>query len=303
MIRELMKQLFFLIFFLNLSTTRAEDLIISRSEYINSWKIAAIEQMNLYGIPACVTMAQGILESGNGNSKLAREGNNHFGIKCHDWEGDKMYLDDDAKNECFRVYSNAKESYKDHSEFLKKYKRYQFLFNYKSTDYKNWAKGLKDAGYATDSTYADKLIKLIEDEKLFELDKQNLSLENFAANQFQSLLGKHFISTTSIGTDYIVARKGDTFFKISVEVGIPMLLLRKYNDFHPNKEFLVVGEKIYIEPKARNSKKEKQFILKEQKTLREISQEKGIRLKSLLRKNNTLTPDQHLPKGTKVFLK
>ena len=298
-----MKQLFFLILILNLSTSRAEDIIISRLEYINSWKIAAIEQMNVYGIPASVTMAQGILESGNGNSKLAREGNNHFGIKCHDWEGDKMYLDDDAKNECFRVYSNAKESYKDHSEFLKKYKRYEFLFNYKSTDYKNWAKGLKDAGYATDSTYADKLIKLIEDEKLYELDKQNLSSGNFAANQIQSLLGKHVISTTSNGSNYIVAKKGDTFFKISVELGISMPLLRKYNDFHPNKEFLVVGEKIYIESKARNSKKEKQFILSEQKTLREISQEKGIRLKSLLRKNNTFTPDQHLPKGTKVFLK
>jgi uncharacterized FlgJ-related protein len=298
-----MKQLFFLILILNLSTSRAEDIIISRLEYINSWKIAAIEQMNVYGIPASVTMAQGILESGNGNSKLAREGNNHFGIKCHDWEGDKMYLDDDAKNECFRVYSNAKESYKDHSEFLKKYKRYEFLFNYKSTDYKNWAKGLKDAGYATDSTYADKLIKLIEDEKLFELDKQNLSSGNFAANQIQSLLGKHVISTTSNGSNYIVAKKGDTFFKISVELGISMPLLRKYNDFHPNKEFLVVGEKIYIESKARNSKKEKQFILSEQKTLREISQEKGIRLKSLLRKNYTFTPDQHLPKGTKVFLK
>lgn len=303
MFRKLMKQLFFLILILNLSTSRAEDIIISRLEYINSWKIAAIEQMNVYGIPASVTMAQGILESGNGNSKLAREGNNHFGIKCHDWEGDKMYLDDDAKNECFRVYSNAKESYKDHSEFLKKYKRYEFLFNYKSTDYKNWAKGLKDAGYATDSTYADKLIKLIEDEKLFELDKQNLSSGNFAANQIQSLLGKHVISTTSNGSNYIVAKKGDTFFKISVELGISMPLLRKYNDFHPNKEFLVVGEKIYIESKARNSKKEKQFILSEQKTLREISQEKGIRLKSLLRKNYTFTPDQHLPKGTKVFLK
>ena len=298
-----MKQLFFLIFILSLSTSRAEDLIISRSEYINSWKIAAIEQMNLYGIPASITMAQGILESGNGNSKLAKEGNNHFGIKCHDWKGDKMYLDDDTKNECFRVYSNAKESYKDHSEFLKKYKRYEFLFNYKSTDYKNWAKGLKDAGYATDSTYADKLIKLIEEEKLFELDKQNLNLENFVANQFQSLLGKHVVSTTSNGSNYIIAKKGDTFFKISVELGISMPLLRKYNDFNPNKEFLVVGEKIYIEPKARNSKKEKQIILIEQKTLREISQEKGIRLKSLLRKNNTLTPDQHLPKGTKVFLK
>jgi LysM repeat protein len=263
----------------------------------------AIEQMNLYGIPASITMAQGILESGNGNSKLAKEGKNHFGIKCHGWEGEKMYLDDDAKDECFRVYVDAKDSYLDHSDFLKKYKRYEFLFSYKSTDYKNWAKGLKDAGYATNPSYAESLIKLIEEEKLFELDKENINSETIFANKVQQSFSTHSIYTNQNGTSYVVVKKGDTFFKISQEIGISMTLLRKFNDFHFDKEFLVPGEKIYTEPKVRKSKKENSFTVDSKKTLRDISQEKGIRLKSLVKKNNTFTPDQHLPKGTKVFLK
>lgn len=297
-----MKVAFFISFFLICLTGKAEEKIISRSEYIASWKIVAIEQMNAHGIPASITLAQGILESGNGNSKLAREGNNHFGIKCHGWEGDKMYQDDDEKNECFRVYQNAKESYLDHSAFLKKNQRYSFLFNYKSTDYKNWAKGLKDAGYATSSTYAEALIKLIEDEKLnlFDSDKVSASL---LSNQHTFEFKTHQQSVNTNGIRYVVAKKGDTFFKISQELGISTSLLRRYNDFHPNKEFLVPGDLIYLQPKSWKSKTDKQIILKEKKTLREISQEKGIRLKTLLRKNNSTTPDQHLPKGSKIFLK
>lgn len=264
--------------------------------------MVAIEQMNVHGIPASITLAQGILESGNGNSKLAKEGNNHFGIKCHGWEGEKMYQDDDTKNECFRVYKNAKESYLDHSAFLKKHQRYAFLFNYKSTDYKNWAKGLKDAGYATSSTYAEALIKLIEDEKLNQYDSQRVS--SLLVSTENTVVSKtHLQSINANGVRYIVARKGDTFFKVSQEFGISTALLRRYNNFHPNKEFLVPGDIIYLQPKSWKSKTEKQMVLKEKKTLREISQEKGIRLKTLLRKNNSTTPDQHLPKGTKIFLK
>ena len=297
-----MKRIFILfVFYAQFSF--AEEHLISRSEYIASWKFVAIEQMNLSGIPASITMAQGILESGSGNSKLAREGKNHFGIKCHGWEGDKMYVDDDIKNECFRVYKDAKDSYQDHSDFLKKYKRYEFLFTYKSTDYKSWARGLKEAGYATNPSYAESLIKLIEEEKLFELDKQQLSTETIFAADIQKIIAKHTFYTNSNGTNYILVKKGDTFFKISEELGISMTVLRKYNDFHPDKEFLVPGEKIYIQQKVRKSKKEKFIILDGKKTLREISQEKGIRLKSLVKKNNTFIADQHLPKGTKVFLK
>lgn len=297
-----MKRIFILfVFYAQFSF--AEEHLISRSEYIASWKFVAIEQMNLTGIPASITMAQGILESGSGNSKLAREGKNHFGIKCHGWEGDKMYVDDDVKNECFRVYKDAKDSYQDHSDFLKKYKRYEFLFTYKSTDYKSWARGLKEAGYATNPSYAESLIKLIEEEKLFELDKQQLSPETIFAADIQKSFTKHTFYTNSNGTNYILVKKGDTFFKISEELGISMTVLRKYNDFHSDKEFLVPGEKIYVQQKVRKSKKEKFIILDSKKTLREISQEKGIRLKSLVKKNNTFIADQHLPKGTKVFLK
>jgi LysM repeat protein len=295
------KYLLFLLLFSEFSF--AEENVISRSEYIASWKLVAVEQMNLHGIPASITMAQGILESGNGNSKLAKEGKNHFGIKCHGWEGEKMYLDDDAKDECFRVYADAKDSYLDHSEFLKKYKRYEFLFSYKSTDYKSWAEGLKDAGYATNPSYAESLIKLIEDEKLFELDKEKINPETILASKIQQTFSTHSRHTNQNGTNYIIVRKGDTFFKISQEIGISMSILRRFNDFHSDREFLLPGEKIYIEPKARKSKKEKYIILDSKKTMRDISQEKGIRLKSLVKKNNTFTPDQQLPKGTKVFLK
>jgi hypothetical protein len=294
-------RLIFLLFFSQFSF--AEENVISRSEYIATWKLVAIEQMKLYKIPASITLAQGILESGNGNSKLAREGKNHFGIKCHEWQGDKMFMDDDAKKECFRVYKDAKDSYQDHSDFLKKHKRYEFLFDYKSTDYKDWAKGLKDAGYATNPQYAESLIKIIEEEKLYEFDHEKINSEINFGRQNDIIFSNHSLYKNPNGTNFILAKKGDTFFKISLELGIPMSLLRKFNDFHPNKEFLFVGEKIYIEPKVRKSKTEKFILLESKKTLRDISQEKGIRLKSLVMKNNTFTPDQHLPKGTKVFLK
>jgi LysM repeat protein len=297
-----MKITIHILFVLTVFRAAASEKTISRSEYISAWKMVAIEQMNVHGIPASITLAQGILESGNGNSKLAKEGNNHFGIKCHGWEGDKMYQDDDAKNECFRVYKNAKESYLDHSSFLKKHQRYAFLFNYKSTDYKNWAKGLKDAGYATSSTYAEALIKLIEDEKLNQYDSQK-GLSPIASTQNSFVFHSHQQNINPNGVRYVVAKKGDTFFRISQELGISTSLLRRYNNFHPDKEFLVPGDIIYLQPKSWKSKTEKQMVLKEKKTLREISQEKGIRLKTLLRKNNSTTPDQHLPKGTKIFLK
>ena len=135
----------------------------TRAEYIDRFQEVAISEMKLYGIPASITLAQGLLESNNGNSMLATKANNHFGIKCHsNWEGKRIYKDDDAKNECFRVYSSAWESFRDHSKFLQS-NRYQFLYEFKSTDYKSWARGLKKAGYATDPKYPDLLIKIIED--------------------------------------------------------------------------------------------------------------------------------------------
>lgn len=147
---------------------------ITREQYIGMYKEIAVRQMNLYGIPASIIMAQACLESNNGNSELARNANNHFGIKGHNgWNG-RVYLhDDETKNEKFRAYKTAEESFKDHSEFLKSGKRYAFLFSYDKTDYVSWAHGLKQAGYATNPKYAQLLIKVIEDNDLHRLDLAN----------------------------------------------------------------------------------------------------------------------------------
>ena len=145
---------------------------MTRNEYIDKYKDEAIFQMKKYKIPASITLAQGILESGDGNSELAKKSNNHFGIKCHsDWQGDRVYYDDDQKNECFRKYFSFIDSFEDHSKFLLQ-PRYAALFEYELTDYKSWAKGLKKAGYATNPNYAKLLIKVIEENKLYKLDDE-----------------------------------------------------------------------------------------------------------------------------------
>lgn len=149
----------------------------STLSYIEAFKAVAIEEMNLYGIPASITLAQGILESGSGNSSLAKYANNHFGVKCtSEWRGKGYYKDDDQRNDCFRVYKDARESYKDHSEFLKR-KRYSFLFELDKNDYKNWAYGLKQAGYATNPKYPDLLINIISKYKLYQYDMSETERE------------------------------------------------------------------------------------------------------------------------------
>ena len=159
--------LFLLLFSFQLSAQN-----MTRNDYIDKYKDEAIYQMKKYKIPASITLAQGILESGDGNSELAKKSNNHFGIKCHsDWKGERVYHDDDKKNECFRKYNKVRNSYDDHSEFLLR-PRYAFLFEYSLTDYKSWAKGLKKAGYATNPYYAKHLIKIIEENELHKLDDE-----------------------------------------------------------------------------------------------------------------------------------
>jgi flagellum-specific peptidoglycan hydrolase FlgJ len=157
----------FVLFFLPLSLLSQKTTEV----YIQNWKSECIEQMEKYGIPACITMAQGILESASGTSDLATKANNHFGIKCHnEWAGDKFFKDDDKKDECFRVYKNAQASFEDHSIFLKK-ARYAELFDLAITDYKGWANGLKQCGYATNPKYPQLLIELIDRYRLYELDE------------------------------------------------------------------------------------------------------------------------------------
>lgn len=153
-------------------------------DYIAAFSVPAMHEMKLYGVPASITLAQGILETNAGRSKLVRESNNHFGIKCHDnWKGESVAHDDDAAGECFRKYKNPLASYRDHSQFLTSRPRYSSLFELKATDYKEWAHGLRAAGYATDKSYADKLIKIIEKHNLAQYDEQTIATRSKFLNR------------------------------------------------------------------------------------------------------------------------
>lgn len=288
------------------SVFASDQKAISRSEYIENWKSVAIEQMLNHNIPASITLAQGILESGSGNSVLAREGNNHFGIKCHGWNGKKIYLDDDAKGECFRVYKNANASYDDHSAFLMKYERYDFLFTYESTDYKSWAKGLKTAGYATNPKYPKLLMDIIEDLGLEKYDLMTQPLiiagpELIASEKENNI--NHSVLIHSNRVKYIVAKNGDTFYKVSKEFDLTLSQLYRYNSFNKRKDVLEVGDIIYIQPKRRGSLfKKKETILKEDLSLNAISQYYAINVSSLKRLNN-FSDDTVVSKGEKVTLR
>ena len=172
-----MKKLFIYIFvFVALLLPGVSNAQTAQEKYISTFADLAVQEMYRSGVPASITLAQGMLESGNGRSELAQKSNNHFGIKCHNnWSGERVYHDDDAKGECFRKYSHPYQSYRDHSDFLRYRDRYKFLFDLKTTDYKGWAYGLKQAGYATDPNYATKLIKIIEDYKLYQYDTKTAS--------------------------------------------------------------------------------------------------------------------------------
>ena len=236
--------------------------------------------MHKYDIPASITMAQGILESSNGNSKLAVKGNNHFGIKCHNWEGKKIFVDDDKKNECFRRYDNALASFEDHSLILKKYNRYAFLFDYKITDYKSWAKGLKTAGYATNKKYAELLIKLIEENQLYELDKVKETQSMVTESSRSVYLHPNRIK-------YIISKDGETLLEIAKEFDMRLWQLYKYNDIEKDYE-LTKGEKIFIQPK-KNKGKVEIHITKEGESMRTVSQLYGVKLKKLQKRNKHLS--------------
>ena len=197
--------------------------------YIRNYASIAVNEMHLHKIPASITLAQGILESGNGKSDLASKSNNHFGIKCHTgWKGQKVYHDDDAKGECFRKYQYVETSYHDHSAFLTKRKRYAFLFNYRTKDYKKWAKGLKKAGYATDKKYPNKLIKIIEDYKLYEFDK--VKKNDFT---YERPKRKKKDTGSVISKSYKV-KKGDTLYSIARKLNISVTKLKQINNLKTN---------------------------------------------------------------------
>ena len=265
-------------------------------EYIDQYKDLAIEEMLRYNIPASITLAQGIFESGAGRSELSVKGNNHFGIKCHGWTGRSVYHDDDIRNECFRAYDNVLQSYEDHSKFLRYNVRYNSLFTLQRTDYRGWAQGLKACGYATNPRYADKLIELIELYKLYELDKAT-SYDKFMAKRggydkpVSQGMSLHPIKIYNKNY-YIIARAGDTFKGIGEEIDISYRKIAKYNE-RDKHDVLHAGEIIYLkkkQKKADKAYKNRPHIVKAGESMYSIAQRYGIRLKSLYKKNK-LSPD------------
>ena len=274
--------------------------------YIDQYKDCAIEQMLKHKIPASITLAQGLLESGAGESTLARKGNNHFGIKCHGWSGGTMYIDDDARNECFRTYSSPFESYEDHSRFLVSGQRYRSLFNLKITDYKGWARGLKAAGYATNPKYADRLIDIIQLYKLYEYDKAH-SYDKFMTQHAKdhNVDGKPLHPIGIYNKNYFLyARRGDTFRSIGEEVGISYRKIAKYNERDKN-DVLQEGEVVWLKKKQTKASKEykgRTHHVRPGESMYTIAQKYGIRLKSLY-KMNKLSPDYEIQVGAELKLR
>lgn len=257
-----------------------------REAYIERWAPVAIREMQMYGIPASITLAQAILESGDGTSELAREGNNHFGIKCHsDWNGERMYHDDDEDDECFRVYDHADQSFRDHSLFLAERRRYEALFRLDPYDYEAWAEGLKDAGYATNRRYPELLIGLIEDYNLHQYDRMEYSEEEGVEPASGHVVMKH-----SSGLDYIIVRKDDNWHRLSVEVDVTIDRLLKYNDLVWDSR-LEEGMILFLERKNRRGSSESHRV-QVGESMHDISQKYAIRLDRLYKRNHMLPGEQ-----------
>lgn len=258
-------------------------------DYIRRYRTIAVDEMRQYRIPASITLAQGLLESGAGRSSLARKSNNHFGIKCgRGWHGRTVRYDDDRPRECFRAYRHVKDSYRDHSKFLSGNQRYASLFRLKITDYKGWARGLKRAGYATDPRYADRLIGIIE---LYDLDRYDKKGGLKQAERFPNPHDPYLAN----GLVYIVGRSGDSFKMLGKELGMSSRRLRKYNELPKDYRFRG-GEIIYLEKK--NKRAQEGHIIHKVKagdSMYSISQTYGIRLKYLY-KMNKMKEDEGTPK-------
>lgn len=271
------------------ATAQPAEYRLTRKEYIETYKEEAIREMLRVGIPASITLAQGILESADGNSPLARYANNHFGIKCHTgWTGERFIMDDDEKNECFRRYYSVYDSYRDHSEFLTGRSRYASLFELSGTDYKGWAKGLKKAGYATNPQYANLLIKIIEDNELYKYDEvkkvPKLDPEPAQVAIADKLEEYDRAIRLQNNIKYTVVKSGDSFFKIAKELDMGLWQLYKYNDMHKGQQ-LDPGQVLYLQPKRGKGTADFHTV-KKGDSMWMISQMYGIRLKKLYKRNN-----------------
>jgi LysM repeat protein len=304
----------------------------SAADYINSYKDLAISEMKRTGVPASITLAQGMLESDYGRSTLARVGNNHFGIKCHnDWAGQTIRQHDDKRNECFRKYRRPEDSFYDHSDFLRSGSRYSFLFGIEPTNYKAWAQGLKRAGYATNPDYANMLVRKIEENKLYNYDRgytaaavkpqektqvketsgQSTQTSNpgtteqpktqAAAITFGDIMARAPRVKENNRVQYIIVKDGDTKEKLEDEFQMLKWELARYNDL--KEDFVPVpGQMLYLEPKRDKAETGTDFhITADGETMYMISQKYGIRLKSLLEKNRMTEGDEPAP-GQKLWL-
>jgi len=300
---------------------------IDRRQYIEQYSDLAREEMKRTGIPASIILAQALLESNDGNSYLAIYGNNHFGIKCHkDWNGKKIYYDDDKHHECFRKYNSVNESFRDHSDFIRNSQRYAFLFSLGSSDFKGWAKGLKKAGYATNPHYARMLIKIIEENELHKLDdrkyehlsgqevkeeKSPRKEENTPVTEEspESVMSDEFVIPNmkrrvyqNNRIEYIIVKPGDTFESLTKEMGLLPRELYKYNELDKFSE-LHPGQILYLQPKRKQAVPGKEIhIAKEGDTMYSISQKYGIKLKSLYEMNGMKEGEEPAP-GQKIKLR
>ncbi len=308
-----------------------------QEKYIDKYAELAVSEMYRSGVPASITLAQGLLESRYGQSELTVKGNNHFGIKCHNnWNGKKMYHDDDRRGECFRVYKTADESFRDHSDFLRYRDRYKFLFDLNPTDYKGWAHGLKKAGYATDPAYPKKLIKLIEEYDLHKYDRKPRSwakkerrqqkngrepaagqeerpespnrieqakpLDDSRREVFHLSLSRQIYSLN--GVPFVKAAAGETYESLAAANNLFLKEILKFNDLKGDRA-LEPGTVVYLQAKRKQAARglEKHIVEEgDDETLWDVSQRYGVRMKDLLKLNGMLI-DRKLEEGEVIRLR
>ena len=313
-----MKKFALLTFLLGLFITPSiaqDEPRLTAEQYIAQFKDAAISDMQKSGVPASITMAQGMFESDYGNSSLAKVAKNHFGVKCHkDWGGDTYYMDDDAPNECFRKYNSVEESYDDHSNFLRTRDRYKFLFDLSISDYKGWAKGLKQAGYATNPAYADKLIEIIERYNLQALDEggtpqpiadvkveKNKEKKNVVNEDNKPIRVKvtprvkvlNGLATIN-NVPFVYVEKSDSYLKIAKQYKLELWQILEYNEAEKN-DILHIGDIVFLNPKKGRAEVETHTV-KEGETMYDIAQAYGVRQKKIYQMNN-IVPGTALTAG------
>ena len=294
---------------------------MSRQEYIDKYARLAVQEMIEHHIPASITMAQACLESSDGNSELTRQSNNHFGIKCKSsWKGPSVRHNDDEANECFRKYKTPEESFRDHSEFITGSPRYNFLFTYDIRDYKRWAHGLKLAGYATDPAYPSKLVKIIADFRLYELDQLDWKyVKTGEKKRHFTLFGlfkkKPADQNLAVATGYLpraiekrnrrksfTAIDGDDYTRIANEFGKKDWQIYQYNDAQAG-DTPEAGEPVFLQSKRSKAPRGNDFHTVQQgETLRSIAQWYGVKLQSLRRMNN-LSDTTEVAVGTQISLR